>query len=170
MVPSASLKVNVTVPDATPWAPLTLHVTVVPTLTMMFSGQLTVAFGAPCAASDFSTAASAVEPGTWTDPGLSSYVYLFRPCCVTVALPVAPLSKATVHVNVSPFWTGTSLGHLALVTFVVEVDRSSVMPCSTCASSTVFGVALVAVLSLELPQPADNAPTASAPMASALQV
>ena len=31
-------------------------------------------------------------------------------------------------------------------------------------------VALVAVLSLELPQPADNAPTASAPTASALQV
>src|SRR3954449_3648533 len=170
MVPSASLNVNVTVPDATPWAPLTLHVTVVPTLTMMFSGQLNVAFGAPCAASDFSTAASAVEPGTWTDPGLSSYVYLFRPCCVTVALPVAPLSKVTVQVNVSPFCTGTSLGHFALVTFVDEVDRSSVTPCSTCASSTVLGVALVAVSSLELPQPADSADTARALTASALQL
>src|SRR3954471_6388048 len=169
MVPSASLNVKVTVPDATPWAPLTSHVTVVPTLTMMLSGQLTVAFGAPCAASDFSMEASAVEPGTWTDPGLSSYVYLFRPCCVTVALPVAPLSKVTVHVNVSPFWTGTSLGHLALVTFVVEVDRCAVILCAFGPSSTVCGLALVAVSSLELPQPAESAPTASAATAAADQ-
>ena len=62
-VPVASLKVKVTDPDAAPPAPLTSQVTVVPTLTMMFDGHLTVAFGMPCAARDFSTAASAVSPG-----------------------------------------------------------------------------------------------------------
>src|SRR3954471_5539031 len=87
MSPSASLKVKVTVPPATPCAPLMLHVTVVPTLTMMFSGQVTVVLGIPCAASDFSIAASAVEPGTWTDPGVSSYEYFPAPFCVTVAFP-----------------------------------------------------------------------------------
>src|SRR3954468_9374894 len=169
MSPSASLNVKVTVLDAEPDAPLMLQVTVVPSFTIMFSGQVTVAFGMPCAASDFSTAASAVEPGTWTEPGVSSYVYLLAPCCVTVAFPVAPLSKVTVQVNVSPFCTGTSLGHFALVTFADEVDRSSVMPCSTCASSTVFGVALVAVPSLELPQPPERAPAAMAVAPSSVQ-
>src|SRR3954451_14769973 len=168
MSPSASLKVKVTVPPATPCAPLTSHVTVVPTLTMMFSGQVTVVLGIPWAASDFSTAASAVEPGTWTDPGVSSYEYFPAPCCVTVAFPVAPLSKVTVQVNVSPFCTATSLGHFALETFVDEVDRLVSIPCSTCASSTVFVCAPVAVPPLELPQPpAHNAPSATRPAISA---
>src|SRR5256714_1048731 len=136
---------------------------------MMFSGQWTVAFGIPCAASDFSTAGSAVEPGTWTEPDLSSYVYLLWPSCVTVALPVAPLSNVTAQVNVSPFCTTTSVGHLTLVTVADEVDRSSLMPCSTCASSTTFGAALVAVSLLEFPQPAESAAIARAPAASAAQ-
>src|SRR3954453_13431899 len=168
MSPSASLKVKVTVPPATPCAPLTLHVTVVPTLTMMFSGQVTVVLGIPWAASDFSTAASAVEPGIWTDPGVSSYEYFPAPFWVTVAFPVAPSLNVTVHENVSPCCTGTSLGHLALVTFADEVDRLVSMPCSTCASSTVLAVAPVAVPPLELPQPpAHSAPIAMAPAATA---
>ena len=94
-------------------------------------------------------------------------MYRPSPCWVTVALPVAPLSNVTLHVNVSPCSTATSLGHLALVTFADEVDRSALMPCSTWASSTVFGVALVAAPLPELPHPAVSAAAASAPAVNA---
>ena len=47
-MPLGSLNVNFAVPVAAPWAPLTLHVTVVSTLTMMVCGQVTLALGAPC--------------------------------------------------------------------------------------------------------------------------
>ena len=97
-------------------------------------------------------------------------MYLFAPCCVTVALPLAPLSNVTEQVNVAPFSTVTSLGHLALVTFADEVDRSSLIPCSTWASSTVFVAALVPVPSPESSQPADaSAPIARAVAASSLR-
>ena len=72
MVPFSSLNVKVTVPPTELWPPLTLQVTVVSTLTMMFCGQVTFAFGAPWAASDCSIALSAVDPGICTDPGANA--------------------------------------------------------------------------------------------------
>jgi hypothetical protein len=49
-----------------------LHVTVVPTFTMMFCGQLTVAFGAPCCARRFSSVLSTLAPGICTEPETTS--------------------------------------------------------------------------------------------------
>ena len=152
-----------------------LQVTVVPTFTMMFCGHVTVAFGTPCEASCLSMATSATSPGTCTEPGLSSYVNLFGPTWVTVALPVAPLLKVTLQVNVLPAFAWTSLGHLALVTFADPVERLSLMPCSTWASSTVaagVGVAVFAVASVESlpPQPELARARASAPKAAAAGV
>src|SRR3954452_8045964 len=109
-----------------------------PTFTVIWSGQLTAAFLAPCAASDFFTADSALEPGTCTEPGLMAYVNLLPPVWVTTTLPAAPLLNSTVQVNVAPFSALTSSVQLSVVTAVEDVDMLCFMPFSTWAESTVL--------------------------------
>src|SRR3954447_24206534 len=156
-VPSALLNVNVTDPPTAPPPPLTSHVTVVPVLTMMLSGQLTVALGAPWWANCCWSSLSTVAPGTWTDPLTGAEVYWLAPFCVTFTLPVAPLLHVTVHWKVAPEWDFTPLGHFTFVTAAPDVESCCLIWASTVESSTVrtgAGVACAVVLESEPPQPA----------------
>src|SRR4051794_1867982 len=121
--PVSLLKVNVTVPPAFPDALLTLHVTVVPTFTKMFCGQLTVALGAPFWARDFSSVLSTLEPGICTEPDTTAYVKWLRLGSVTFTSPVASFDHVTLHLKVAPASDFTSFGHLTLVTSA-PVDES----------------------------------------------
>jgi hypothetical protein len=74
-------------------------------------------------------------------------------------------------VNVSPDFALTSLGHFALVTLTDPVERLSLIPCSTWASSTVaagVGVAVLAVDFVESLPPQPGKAITSAPNAAAV--